>query len=304
MSSTALVQSPNAGAAVASFDMRAYLATTSSKQALEVQQQLAGAYDEACRALIGPNDVQKEGNREFKKKSAWRKLGRHFRISTTVVGVERQVLEGEFLAVVTVRATAPWGQSLEAVRACCTDEATGRRVITVADAIATAETRATNRGISNLIAMGEVSAEEIGERTERSERAPRGAAAEKKKAPLSEMTVEQAKALPMPFQKGKPIHGKPLGEIKSDFLTSLAGWIAEKQSENGDDWHADTLHAIRLVLKDREKDQTKLELDAPAPAATGGPVPAPGAVADALTPKATEDERPSALADEDDDLPF
>ena len=66
-----------------------------------------------------------------------------------------------FVATVTVKADAPWGQSSESVGACATDEETGRRKITIADAIATAETRATNRAVSNLIAMGEVSAEEM-----------------------------------------------------------------------------------------------------------------------------------------------
>lgn len=88
------------------------------------------------------------------------------------------------------------------------------------------------------------------------------------RAPIAEMTTAQAMAMPFPFNKGKKIHGTPLGDIKSDHLTSVATWIAETQSENGEDWHADTLHAIRLILADREKDQTKLAL-VPAGAAEG-----------------------------------
>jgi len=131
---------------------------------LTVQHQLAAAYDRAVLDLIGPNDVQVEGGRSFKKKSAWRKLQRHFNLSTQVVNVRHDSVGDTFLATVTVRATAPWGQAAEAVGACGTDEAVGRRTISMADALATAETRATNRAVSNLIAMGEVSAEEIGER--------------------------------------------------------------------------------------------------------------------------------------------
>lgn len=152
------------GEVVSEFSMSSYLAGLSAPAHLAQQQKLAALYDAACAALIGENDVQTDGNRSFKKKSAWRKLARHFNISTDVISVEREVIDGQFLALVTVRASAPWGQHADAVGACCTDEATGRRVITVADAIATAETRATNRATSNLIAMGEVTAEEIGER--------------------------------------------------------------------------------------------------------------------------------------------
>jgi hypothetical protein len=146
---------------VTAFSMPDYLASVSTPGALKIQQQLATAYDQACLSLIGPNDVQQEGNRSFKKKSAWRKLARHFSISTEVVRVEREMIDGVFLATAVVRARGPWGQSAESIGACGQDEATGRRTITLADAMATAETRATNRAVSNLIAMGEVSAEEM-----------------------------------------------------------------------------------------------------------------------------------------------
>ena len=140
---------------VVPYDAPRYLASLNVGQ----QQALSAAYDTACAALIGPNDVQHEGGRTFKKKSAWRKIARHFGISTAVRTVQKEWLGDVFIATVTVTASAPWGQSSDAVGACADDEATGRRVITIADAIATAETRATNRAISNLVAMGEVSAE-------------------------------------------------------------------------------------------------------------------------------------------------
>lgn len=161
---------------VAPFDLGTFLKDLDNPTAIAQQKALSAAYDKACESLIGENDVQREGGRTFKKKSAWRKLARYFHISTEVVRVEREAIEGLFLATVTVRATAPWGQSAEAIGACCTDEATGRRVISVADAIATAETRATNRATSNLIAMGEVSAEELGDRKSWGERSGAGAA--------------------------------------------------------------------------------------------------------------------------------
>src|ERR1700754_2265238 len=118
---------------IAPFDMATFLQDIKNPAHVAQQNALAAAYDAACAAIIGPNDVQVEGVRTFKKKSAWRKLARYFTISTRVARIEREHLPtGDFLATVTVEATAPWGQSAEAVGACCTDEATGRRVITVA----------------------------------------------------------------------------------------------------------------------------------------------------------------------------
>lgn len=157
----------------APFEIKQYLQQLRGPVAIERQQQLAAAYDEACRALIGPNDVQKDKGREFKKKSAWRKLARHFGISVLVDPADTQYQRfetGVWLATARAVAVAPWGQRFTDVGACGSDEQTGRRVITMADAIATAMTRAINRAISNLIAMGEVSAEEMGE-TEEDERA-------------------------------------------------------------------------------------------------------------------------------------
>lgn len=168
--------SPDTGEIVelpARFAMDQYLGELRSTTAIETQQKLAAAYDEACRSLIGPNDVQKEGKREFKKKSAWRKLARHFRISLEVDPDDtrfERFPDGSWLATARALAVAPWGQRFADVGACGSDEQTGRRVITMADAIATAMTRASNRAVSNLIAMGEVSAEEIGERGAETER--------------------------------------------------------------------------------------------------------------------------------------
>lgn len=149
------------------FNGRDYLSRVRGKDALQLQAGLAAAYDEACAALIGPNDVQVDKGRTFKKKSAWRKLARHFTISVEAAPEDsrfERFPDGSWVAYARAVAVAPWGQRFTDVGACASDEEIGRRVITMADAIATAFTRASNRAISNLVAMGEVSAEEIGER--------------------------------------------------------------------------------------------------------------------------------------------
>lgn len=208
------------------FSMPDYLASIDSNASFKNQQRLAAAYDAACASLIGPNDVQKDGARTFKKKSAWRKLARHFGISTSVVSVDHRQVGEHYVATVTVKASAPWGQSAEAAGACGGDEATGRRTITIADAIATAETRATNRAVSNLIAMGEVSAEEMDKRTN-------GGAAK----PPAEMV--------MPFGKQK---GSKLGDIDSDALSKTIEWCQEKGK------FPDLIEACSAVIEGRADD--------------------------------------------------
>jgi hypothetical protein len=193
-------------------DMTAYLARMQNSDGIADQKALSAAYDRACSALIGDNDVQVEGGRTFKKKSAWRKLARYFNISTSVASVQKEVLGDVFMATVTVRASAPWGQYAEAVGACGTDEESGRRKITMADAIATAETRATNRAVSNLVAMGEVSAEEMSKgSSSRPATAPDGTPA--------------FRTFVMPFG---PTKGKRLMDIADADLSGALKWASEK----------------------------------------------------------------------------
>lgn len=199
--------------------LREFLDGLASDEAIEEQQKLMKAYDRAVHALIGPNDVEEEGGRPYKRKSAWRKMARFFHLSTQVVSKEagwaRQDGERVFVADVVVRAVAPWGQYTEALGSCsteelrfrmayppcpncggrmfdnrhdagwdnhfrCADDGTelqegdydpdlvGTRVPNPTalakarhDCVATAETRATNRAVSNLVAAGEVSYEEV-----------------------------------------------------------------------------------------------------------------------------------------------
>lgn len=215
------------------FDMANYLADVASPLHVAQQKRLAAAYDAAVASLIGDNDVQKEGARTFKKKSAWRKLARHFNISTEIVRISKEDLGGIFCATVTVRAVAPWGQYAEEVGACATDEATGRRQITTADAIATAATRATNRAVSNLIAMGEVSAEERGDRKAYGDAAP--AAGDK-----------GSHAKRMPFGSHK---GQPLGEIDTKELDTTITWCSNTDEKK--EKFKDLIAACEDVLRDR-----------------------------------------------------
>jgi hypothetical protein len=146
------------------FDMGHYLDGVANDRSIQAQQQLVVAYDRAVRALVGPNDVQKDGGKEFKKKSAWRKLARYFNISTEIVREDTQRdEEGHIVSTVIMRGIAPWGQHVEAIAKCSTREPRFARNRSKADhdCPATAQTRAANRVIADLIAAGEVSAEEM-----------------------------------------------------------------------------------------------------------------------------------------------
>lgn len=171
-----------------SFSMQQYLTGIVSDEAVANQKALAVAYDKLCDALIGANDVHDAGDRKYKKKSAWLKLGRAFRLDTRIVSekwvdvpVRGSYYEAErviTMCYVIVEVVAPWGQTVQAIGGAGYDEETPAtekesqfkpgetyiskgKELSLADIIATAQTRATNRAISTLIAMGEVSAEEM-----------------------------------------------------------------------------------------------------------------------------------------------
>lgn len=141
-------------------------------------------YQDAIKALLTPEDYQTIANKDFKKKSAWRKLATAFRISDEIVNeqLEYDDLNQIVRARYRVRCTLPNGRSAEGVGVCSifdkirykatskfsadTDtpshfELRGRFSNAEHDVPSTAHSRAKNRAISDLIGAGEVSAEEM-----------------------------------------------------------------------------------------------------------------------------------------------
>ena len=145
------------------------------------------AYQDLTRRLLTKEDYQKIGNREFKKKSAWRKYARAFNVSCEKVSEE--ITRGDdgfpLHARIVVRAIDPSGRYQDADQEChiserCCEQARGGKCGNRSqyhehcplgcsgrvhfshpgDIPATAFTRAKNRAISDLIGAGEVSAEE------------------------------------------------------------------------------------------------------------------------------------------------
>jgi hypothetical protein len=127
------------------------------------------AYQEMLPRLLQDSDYQDAGRgKRFVKKSGWRKIAKAFGLSTEIISqrIERDP-EGEPLrATVIVRALhGPTGQHSDGDGHCSADESRfsgpqGNRSKIENDLTATATTRAKNRAISDLVGMGDVSAEE------------------------------------------------------------------------------------------------------------------------------------------------
>jgi len=118
------------------------------------------AYQDLTTRLLDKTDYQPIGPKSFKKKSAWRKYAKAFNLSCEIIdkiverGEDGKIQYADFV----VRATAPSGRYAEAWASCSRSE---RAFSHDQDIAATAQTRAENRAISDLIGAGEVSAEEM-----------------------------------------------------------------------------------------------------------------------------------------------
>ena len=127
------------------------------------------AYQDLTRSVLDSSDwIGRPGEPEsFVKRSGWQKLATFYGVSTELVGeaLERDGDGNLTRAAARVRAIARDGRHAEGGGACGRNEprfrqTSGRQKIEH-DLPATAETRATNRAISNLIGFGAVSAEEV-----------------------------------------------------------------------------------------------------------------------------------------------
>jgi hypothetical protein len=117
-------------------------------------------FEELKGKLLDKEDIQVISDKNYTKKSGWRKLALAFGISTEIIRQEIKTQEdGSFIWLFTVRATAPNGRHTECVASCHSKERSFAHL--QHDVFAVAQTRATNRAISDLIGCGEISAEEV-----------------------------------------------------------------------------------------------------------------------------------------------
>lgn len=139
-------------------------------------------YQELKKAIIEPSDVQQIQNKQFLKKSYWRKVKTFFNLSVEIVTERYEEREyGDFAYHFTCKAIAPNGCHTVGTGSCtayekakwdnlsecwsvynkyskASEQATPNSVHNVRSM---AETRAFNRAVSNLVGGGEVSADEI-----------------------------------------------------------------------------------------------------------------------------------------------
>jgi hypothetical protein len=127
-------------------------------------------YQELCAAVLEPEDwIGRPGEPEsFVRKSGWMKLAKFYSVSVELVGetkLERDDDGRLIRASARARATDPRdGRVSEAGGACARNEDRFRtsqgRLKIEHDLPSSAETRAANRAISNLVGFGAISAEE------------------------------------------------------------------------------------------------------------------------------------------------
>lgn len=131
-------------------------------------------YQELLPKLLEDSDYQSAGfdkktgkERKFVKKSGWRKIATAFDLDVVRVSdsVEYDANGSPVRAMAVWRAVSPSGRSMEGDGYCSVDEDRFKRPDSRKklenDLRATATTRAKNRAISDLVGMGDVSAEEV-----------------------------------------------------------------------------------------------------------------------------------------------
>ena len=125
----------------------------------EIEMQVK-RYEFVKKSLINSSDFITVGNRSFMKKSGFRKFINAFGLSVELRRkIELRDDDGQISFEVYVRVHAPSGQYIDGVAICEQFEKGNRRARHAT--YATAYTRAVNRAVSDLVAFGEVSAEEM-----------------------------------------------------------------------------------------------------------------------------------------------
>lgn len=135
---------------------------------LQTVQRAMAEYQQGLQAILNETDWQMFRDRggdpkRFVKRSGWRKIATWFGldllVDDTSIVVDRDERGDPLRARVKGRVAAPNGRVAEDVGACSITERGFSKP--EHDLVATAATRALNRATSNLVGMGELSAEEM-----------------------------------------------------------------------------------------------------------------------------------------------
>lgn len=174
-------------------DLPAAQSSNSLVRPVENVDEVVGVYEqfeEIKSKLLGKEDVQEISGSNHITKSGWRKIATAFNLSVDTVNVEKTVEDGIVSYMVQARATAPNGKSASGSGMCASNESNHMETVSGTEnwdkddddvfkvdgkwrrllppkavnehnIMATAETRAKNRAISDLVGGGQVSAEEM-----------------------------------------------------------------------------------------------------------------------------------------------
>jgi len=118
------------------------------------------AFEDLKKSLLTDDDYAQIQGKPYIKKSGFRKIAVFFGLSDTITHEERKDRDnGSFYWRIKAQVTAPNGRSSVGVGVCDSEERKFSHV--EHDVYATAHTRAKNRAISDMVAGGLVSAEEM-----------------------------------------------------------------------------------------------------------------------------------------------
>ena len=117
-------------------------------------------YEKLKASVLSETDFQKIGTDRYTKKSGFRKIATFFGLSDVITEKTRvDRPDGSFIWSFIVSVTAPNGRVTQGIGSCDSRERNFAHL--EHDVFSTAHTRAKNRGISDMVAGGEVSAEEM-----------------------------------------------------------------------------------------------------------------------------------------------
>ena len=116
-------------------------------------------YEQLKQSLLVKSDLVTIRGKTFIKKSWYRKLATAFWISIDITTENKEEIDWWFVRHITAKAIAPNGRFSTCCASCSSKEKDFNKLEN--DVRATAQTRASNRAISDLIGAWEVSAEEI-----------------------------------------------------------------------------------------------------------------------------------------------
>jgi len=116
-------------------------------------------FQQLKKCILSKSDIQRIQGKDFIVKSGWRKFATFYNLTDRIVEESKEDIPNGYLWKIKVVCTAPNGRQTEGVGICASTERKFSHP--EHDIYSTAHTRSKNRAISDMIAAGEVSYEEV-----------------------------------------------------------------------------------------------------------------------------------------------